>query len=236
VLSTAEREGRPTWLRMKLFPWRARPQTETTPTGPLTSCSAATASGSIRNRPRSSQYTSRSGRPPPPSPPASAANGERGDDADAGVHGERGVPVAPATAEDGDASPPRPRSLDAEPRRPSICIIAASLGGGGGGGGAGSGVWGFWRRGGGGGAVALREAEDSRSFVSAVARPLYYGCLLRAVDGRLSLCALPPVWANFCGLGSRALAGGWLSVSGLGYLALPVYRQCAMKHLYYKLY
>jgi hypothetical protein len=92
----------------------------------LTSCSAATASGSIRNRPRSSQYTSRSGRPPPPSPPASAANGERGDDADAGIHRERGVPVAPAAAEDedGDASPRRPRSLD-EPRRPSICIIAA---------------------------------------------------------------------------------------------------------------
>uniref|UniRef100_A0A2P2JMW2 Uncharacterized protein n=1 Tax=Rhizophora mucronata TaxID=61149 RepID=A0A2P2JMW2_RHIMU len=43
---------------MKLFPWRARPQTETTPIGSLTSWRAATASGSIRNFPFSSQYTS----------------------------------------------------------------------------------------------------------------------------------------------------------------------------------
>lgn len=81
---------------MKLLPCLARPQTETTPTGPLTSCSAATASGSIRNLPRSSQYTSRSGRPgpPPPSPPFLTG-----------------------------ASPPASPALGL-PRRPSICSIA----------------------------------------------------------------------------------------------------------------
>lgn len=42
---------------MKLFPWRARPQTETTPIGSLTSWSVATASGSIRNFPSLSRYT-----------------------------------------------------------------------------------------------------------------------------------------------------------------------------------
>ena len=54
-----------TWFRIKLFPWRARPHTETTPMGSLTSCSVATASGSIRNFPFSSQYTNLIGRAGP---------------------------------------------------------------------------------------------------------------------------------------------------------------------------
>lgn len=52
-------------MRMKLFPWRERPQTETTPIGPLTMWRAAMASGSIWNFPWSSQYTSRRGRAGP---------------------------------------------------------------------------------------------------------------------------------------------------------------------------
>jgi len=54
-----------TWFKMKLFPCRARPHTETTPNGPFTICNAATASGSILNLPLSSQYTSRNGRAEP---------------------------------------------------------------------------------------------------------------------------------------------------------------------------
>ena len=53
---------------MKLLPCLARPQTETTPSGPFTICKAATASGSILNLPLSSQYTSRKGRAWPPVP------------------------------------------------------------------------------------------------------------------------------------------------------------------------
>lgn len=50
---------------MKLLPWRERPQTETTPIGPLTRWRAAMASGSIWNFPLSSQYTRRRGRAGP---------------------------------------------------------------------------------------------------------------------------------------------------------------------------
>lgn len=53
---------------MKLLPCRARPHTATTPSGPLTLCRAATASGSILKLPLSLRYTSRRGRAGPPGP------------------------------------------------------------------------------------------------------------------------------------------------------------------------